>query len=101
MLKTKIPESIQKIKEQIDALEYALKHDKRQKDIEIHQQAINALKTALNALQEVKNTPSNAGRKKNINSELVKKLRSEGMTQEEVARKLNISLSSVRRNERL
>jgi DNA-binding NarL/FixJ family response regulator len=42
----------------------------------------------------------NVGRKKSANVELIQKLRSEGKTQEQVARELNISISTVRRNEK-
>lgn len=100
MLKTIIPESKAKIQKQIDALEYVLRQDTREKDIEVHQQAIDALKEGLKALEEVENAPSPAGRKKTIDVKLIKKLRNDGMTQEQVARELNISTSSVRRNEK-
>jgi hypothetical protein len=47
-------------------------------------------------LEKMKNR--GAGRKKRIDPAAIKNLKSEGMTQEEVARELNISISTVRRN---
>lgn len=41
-----------------------------------------------------------AGRKKKVNPGIIKKMRSQGMTQEQVARELNISISTVKRNEK-
>lgn len=98
MLKVLIPDSIEKINKQITALEYAIKQDTRKKDIEIHTQALNALKEGLKALEEVQNTPSAAGRKKTAPVDKIRELRERGKTQEAIARELNISLSTVRRN---
>jgi DNA-binding NarL/FixJ family response regulator len=100
LLKSVIPESKAKIEKQIKALEYILKQDTNEKDREIHAQALNALREAIKALEEVENAPSPAGRKKSVDAELIKKLRGEGKTQEQIARDLNISVSTVRRNEK-
>lgn len=97
MIKTIIKESISKIKKQINVLETILKQEHKS-GIEV-QESINALKIGLGALEKVENTPSPAGRKKTVDADLIKKLRSEGKTQEQVARELNISTSTVRRNE--
>jgi DNA-binding CsgD family transcriptional regulator len=50
------------------------------------------------AIEKTKNR--GAGRKKKVDADLIKKMRSEGMTQEQVARELNISVSTVKRNEK-
>ena len=97
MLKTLIPDSIEKIKKQINALEYLLKQDTREKDKEIHTQALNALKEGLKALEKVENAPYPSGRKKTAPVDKIKELREQGKTQEGIARELNISLSTVRR----
>ena len=97
MIKTIIKESILKIKKQIHGLETILKQEHKS-GIEVNQ-AINALKEGLKALENVENVPSPAGRKKTVDAELIKKLREE-KTQEQVARELNISISTVRRNEK-
>ena len=47
MLSVDIPNSKEEIKRQIDALNYALKTDKNDKDRQIHQDAINILEKAL------------------------------------------------------
>lgn len=101
MLKVLIPDSIEKINKQIAALEYAIKNDTRKKDIEIHTQALNVLKEGLKALEEVQNTPSAAGRPKTAPVDKINELREQGKTQEAIARELNISLSTVRRNLKL
>jgi DNA-binding NarL/FixJ family response regulator len=99
LLKTVIPESKAKIEKQIKVLENIIEKDIREKDREIHTQALNALKEGLKALEKVENAPSPAGRKKSVDSEEIKRLRAEGKTQEQIARELNISLSTVRRNQ--
>ena len=98
MIKTIIKESISKMKKQIHVLETILKQEHKS-GIEVHQ-ALNSLKEGLKALEKVENAPSPAGRKKTVDVELIKKLREEGKTQEQVARELNISISTVRRNEK-
>ncbi|MBU3114783.1 helix-turn-helix transcriptional regulator [Clostridium lacusfryxellense] len=98
MIKIIIKESISKIKKQIHVLEIILKQEHKS-GIEVNQ-ALNALKEGLKALENVENVPSPAGRKKTVDAALVKSLRKEGKTQEQVARKLNISISTVRRNEK-
>lgn len=100
MIKTIIKESISKIKKQIHVLETILKQEHKS-GIQLHTQAsLDALKEGLRALEKVENAPSPAGRKKTVDSDLIKKLREEGKTQEQVARELNISISTVRRNEK-
>lgn len=44
MLKVEIPGDIVKLKQQIAALEYQIKHDTNEKDREIHKQALEELK---------------------------------------------------------
>lgn len=44
MLKVEIPRDIVKLKQQIAALEYQIKHDTNEKDREIHKQALEELK---------------------------------------------------------
>lgn len=51
--------------------------------------------------QEIeKKNKRGAGRKKIVDVDLIKKLRAEGKSQEQVARDLNISISTVRRNQK-
>lgn len=101
VLKAVIPESIEKIKKQIEILKCALKQDITDKDKEIYTQALNALQEALEALEAVENTPSNAGRPKAAEYKLIQEYKKQGMTQEQVARLLNVSISTVRRNWKL
>lgn len=98
MLKVVIPESKAKIQKQIEALKYLLQQDTNEKDKDIHAQALNALQEAYKALEEVENTPSNAGRPKTVDKEIILNLKNKGYTQEQAARDLNVSLSTVRRN---
>lgn len=93
MVKVVIPETKEKIEKQIEALKHVLKSDTKSKDREIHQASLKALEEALEAL----NVPSNAGRPKTIDPLKVLELRQQGKTQEQIARELNVSLSSVRR----
>lgn len=46
-IKIEIPKDKKKLQEQIQALEYLVKHDTNEKDKEIHQEALNNLKIAL------------------------------------------------------
>lgn len=93
-----IPESKAKIQRQIEALEHIIEFlDVSEKDKEIHTKALEALKEALRALEAVENEPSPAGRKKKDETTKVHELRENGLTQEQIARELNISLSTVRR----
>lgn len=101
MIKAVIPESKDKIKKQIEALESILRQEKSQKDIKIHTQALNALKEALEALETVENAPSNAGRPKAVEYESIQEYKKQGMTQEQIARLLNVSTSTVKRNWKL
>lgn len=56
--------------------------------------------TVLNLINLIEKTKKRgAGRKKTVDVQLIQKLRSEGKTQEQVARELNISISTVRRND--
>lgn len=98
LLKSVIPESKAKIQKQIEALESILRQDITQRDVEIHTKALNALKEGLKALEVVENTPSNAGRPKAVKYELIQDYKKQGMTQEEIARLLNVSSSTIRRN---
>lgn len=100
MIKTIIIKSKFKIEEQIHVTENVLKQEQSKNDIELHTQSLNALKEGLKALEAVENVPSRAGRKKTVDASLIKSLRKEGKTQEQVARELNISTSTVRRNEK-
>lgn len=52
MLKVEIPNSRIKIERQIEALEYLFSIDTREKDKQIHQQAITDLKKALSEFKE-------------------------------------------------
>lgn len=52
MIKVVIPNSIDKIKQQILALEYQLEKDETQLDIEIHQEALHDLRKALNEMSK-------------------------------------------------
>ncbi|SFM31062.1 helix-turn-helix domain-containing protein [Pelosinus propionicus] len=90
MIKVIIPETKEKIQRQIEVLEYILTQDTIKKDTAIHQASLEALKEGLVALDSV-------GRKKTAPTEKIRKLREEGKTQEAIARELNISLSTVRR----
>lgn len=96
-IKTVIPESKAKIQKQIEALEFILTKDTNEKDKDIHKQALEALKEGLKALEEVENEPSSAGRKKKEATSKVLELREQGLTQEQIAQELKISLSTVRR----
>jgi len=49
MIEIQIPEDRDKIKRQIEALEYQIPRDKTEKDREIHLNALKDLKTALNS----------------------------------------------------
>lgn len=98
MLKVTIPESKAKIQRQIEALEYALSQDSRQKDKDIHTEALQALREALDALETVENTPSNAGRPKKVKKDLIQELKAKGRTQEQIAQELKVSVATVRRS---
>ena len=98
MLNIVIPESKAKIQRQIDGLKYLIQQDTREKDKKIHTDALKALEEALEALLAVENAPSSAGRKKVIDPEKIKSFKNKGYTQEQTARELNISISTVRRN---
>lgn len=80
-----------KISMQIKSLEEILKQSSSNYCLE----ALHALKEGLQALEEVENMPSAAGRKKVIDDNEILAMRANGMTQEGVARKLNISTASV------
>lgn len=98
MLNIVIPESKAKIQRQIDGLKYLIEQDTSEKDKMIHTEALKSLEEALEALEAVENAPSNAGRKRVIDYEKIKNLKNKGFTQEQTARELNISISTVRRN---
>ncbi len=98
MLKATIPESKDKIKKQIEALKHLLREDTNEKDKKIHEEALNALQEALEALETVENTPSKAGRPRTIKKEIIQELKNKGYTQEKAARELNVSISTVTRN---
>lgn len=51
MLQVTIPKSKAQIEKQIKALKYILKSDIRQKDIEIHSEALRALEAELKAME--------------------------------------------------
>lgn len=98
MLKVVIPESIEKIKKQIEALKYVLKQDVTERDKEIHTQALKAMQEALKALEAVENAHSNAGRPRKVDFEEIQNYKKQGMTQEQIARLLNVSTATIRRN---
>lgn len=89
------------IEKQIDIFEYILKTDvgsNMEKTImQMHMQALESLKKALAALESVETEPSPAGRKKTAPTKEIFELRKQGISQEHIARELNISLSTVRR----
>lgn len=97
MVKISLPESIIKIQKQITALEYIVNQDASEKDRNIHSQALEALKEGLKALEEVEPiTKGKGGRPKKAPTEKILELRHNGnMTQEQIARELNISTSTV------
>lgn len=92
--------SKKKIEIQIDTLENILNHGEEDKGVNYYKQALEALKDGLEALNEVENMPSNAGRKKTIDDNKILEMRASGMTQEAISRELNISTISVRRAEK-
>lgn len=92
--------SKKKIAMQIDTLENILNHGEEDKGVNYYKQALEALKDGLEALNEVENMPSNAGRKKTIDDNKILEMRASGMTQEAISRELNISTISVRRAEK-
>lgn len=90
--KTCISDTKIKIQQQIEALKAILndKNDRGNKDIYLD--SINILKEALDVINS-----SNSGRPQKITLKDVQMLKLDNKTQEQVARELNVSLSTVRR----
>jgi DNA-directed RNA polymerase specialized sigma24 family protein len=98
-LKVIIPKEKEKILRQIESLQEMIKEDTNDKDRKIHQEALDATKEALKAIEAVEKVVANmGGRPKLMSRELVQKCKAKGMTQVETAKELNTSLSTVRRN---
>lgn len=57
MLKVIIPNNQEKIKQQIEALEWQIKQDTDEKSRKIHEEALEALGNALKRLDKVSNRP--------------------------------------------
>lgn len=88
-----IKETKNEIKNTIKELNDKMLETKNEEIIELCEQSIKTLEMALNALEQFKGKP------KKIDPSEIKKLKEEeGLTQEEIARKLNVSVSTIRRN---
>jgi DNA-binding NarL/FixJ family response regulator len=95
LIKISIPESKEKILKQITALEHLINQDASEKDKNIHGQALEALKEGLKALEQAEQTKGKGGRPKKAPTEKILELRHKGMTQEQIARELNLSISTI------
>ena len=58
----------------------------------------STLKHIISAFKKAKKKPKQAGRPKAVKATEIANLKSEGLTQEQIAQKLKVSLSTVRRN---
>lgn len=95
MAKASIAESKAKIQKQIEVFKVTLEHNSNSKDKKLYNQALDALKEGLKALEEVETTKGKGGRPKKAPTEKILELRHSGMTQEQISRELNLSISTV------